>query len=64
MRSGHIPSGAALRSPLVKLNFVNGPHSSLDVLHPHETFVKGQVVANGILNETIHKTVSTKQIRK
>lgn len=59
---GNIPSGAALGSPLVKFHFIHCPHCALDVLHTHETFVKGQVVADGILNGTIHKTVSTKQI--
>lgn len=58
---GNIPSGAALGSPLVKFHFIHCPHCALDVLHTHETFVKGQVVADGILNRTIHKTVSTKQ---
>lgn len=58
---GNIPSGAALGSPLVKLHFIHCPYCALDVLHTHETFVKGQVVADGILNRTIHKTVSTKQ---
>lgn len=62
-RGENIPSSAALRSSLVKLNLVDRPDSTLDVLDAHETFVKGEVVADGILNRTIHKTVSNKQMK-
>lgn len=60
----HIPSRAALRSSLVKFNLVDSPNRSFDVLDAHETFVKGEVVADGILNRTIHKTVSNKQMKE
>ncbi|CAL4099798.1 unnamed protein product, partial [Meganyctiphanes norvegica] len=35
---------AALGSPLVKLHLIDRPHRPLNVLHSHETFVKGQCI--------------------
>ena len=39
-------------SPPVELHLVHRPHGALDVLHPAEALVEGEVVSHGVLDKT------------
>lgn len=38
-----------LRSTLLILHFIHGPHGTLDILHPYETLVQTEIVSHRVL---------------